>query len=95
MTEKLPLAFFIPTNSGPGICGIALVSLLALSALEKHIVDRFIHGKPEIDVNIPVISFKTDIVQITGFAKVRKSIPQMNISYSGIQLPSYRVYCTH
>lgn len=47
-------------------------------ALEKHIVDRFIHGKPEIDVNIPVISFKTDIVQTTGFAKVRKSIPQVN-----------------
>ena len=60
-----------------------------LPALEKHIVDRFIHGKPEIDVNIPVISFKTDVVQTTGFAKVRKSIPQVNISYSGIQLPSH------
>ena len=51
-----------------------------LPALEKHIVDRFIHGKPEIDVNIPVISFKADVVQTTGFAKVRKSIPQVNIN---------------
>ena len=42
-------------------------------------------------VNIPVISFRTDVVQTTGFAKVRKSIPQL----SGIQLPSYRAYCTH
>lgn len=52
-----------------------------LPALEKHIVDRFIHGKPEIDVNIPVISFKTDVVQTTEFAKVRNNIPQVNICY--------------
>ena len=51
-------------------------------ALEKHLVDQFIHGKPEIDVNIPFISFKSDVVQTTGFAKVRMKIPQVNISHS-------------
>ena len=37
VTEKLPLAFFIPANSGPGICGIALVSRLA--RLQNDIIE--------------------------------------------------------
>ena len=37
VTEKLPLAFFIPAYSGPGICGIALVSKLA--RLQNDIIE--------------------------------------------------------
>ena len=45
--------------------------------LEKHILDRFVHGKPLIDVDIPLISFKSDILRTTVFSHVRQAIPQV------------------
>ena len=47
------------------------------ASLEKHILDRFVHGKPLIDVDIPLLAFKSDILKTTVFSRVRKAIPQV------------------
>ena len=45
--------------------------------LEKHILNRFVHGKPSIDVEIPLLSYKSDALRTAIFAKVRQAIPQV------------------
>ena len=51
-----------------------------LSALEKHLLDRFIHGKPVILSDIPQVVYQKDIYTAATFAAVRKKIePQVSI----------------
>lgn len=45
-----------------------------LPALEKHILDRFIHGKPTILVDIPHVSYRKDVYTAATFAVVRKKV---------------------
>ena len=49
-----------------------------LPALEKYILDRFIHGKPKILVYIPQVSYQKDFYTAATFAAVRKKVtPQV------------------
>ena len=49
-----------------------------LPALEKYILDRFIHGKPKILVDIPQVSYQKDVYTAATFAAVRKKVaPQV------------------
>jgi hypothetical protein len=51
-----------------------------LPALEKHILNRFIHGKPTILVDIPHVSYKSDVYTVATFAAVRKKVaPQVGL----------------
>ena len=58
------------------------------AALQKHILDRFIHGKPRILSDIPHVVYRKDIYTTVTFAAVRKkvknqvSIPNFGIFYS-------------
>ena len=54
-----------------------------LPALEKHILGRFIHGKPRILVDIPQVSYQNDVHTAATFAAVRKKVsPQVCICMS-------------
>ena len=47
-------------------------------ALEKHILNQFIHGKPLILLDIPQVVYKRDIYTTSSFAAVRKKVaPQV------------------
>ena len=47
-------------------------------ALEKHILDRFIHGKPQILLQIPQVCYKKDVCTAETFTAVRqKVVPQV------------------
>ena len=53
-----------------------------LSALEKHIVDRFIHGKPLLMLEIPQVVYRRDVYTATSFANIRKKVsPQVLLEY--------------
>ena len=43
-----------------------------LPALQKHIVDRFIHGKPHLVLDIPQVIYRRDVYTATSFANIRK-----------------------
>ena len=43
-------------------------------ALEKHILDRFIYGKPRILLDIPQVVYHKDIYTTVTFAAVRKKV---------------------
>ena len=47
------------------------------TALEKHILDRFVRGKPFITCNVPLMSYRSDVLQAQTFNKIRKSIQQV------------------
>ena len=56
-----------------------------LLALEKHIVDRFIHGKPLIQLEIPQVVYRKDVYTAEAFASIRKNVhPQVK-----------KIYCLH
>ena len=47
-------------------------------ALERHILNRFIHGKPLILLEIPQVVYRKDIYTTDTFADVRKKVaPQV------------------
>ena len=50
-------------------------------ALEKHILDKFIHGKPMILLSdIPQVTYHKDIYMTVKFDAVRKKVkPQVNL----------------
>ena len=49
-----------------------------LPALEKHVVDRFIHGKPLIQLEIPQVVYRKDVYTAETFANIRKNVsPQV------------------
>ena len=51
-----------------------------LPALEKHLLDQFIHGKPVILSDIPQVVYQKDIYAAATFAAVRKKVePQVSI----------------
>ena len=45
-----------------------------LPALQKHIVDRFIHGKPHLVLDIPQVIYRRDVYTATSFANIRKKV---------------------
>ena len=45
-----------------------------LPALENHILQCLIHGKPTIDVNIPVVSYRGDIYTVATFTDIKKKV---------------------
>lgn len=48
-------------------------------ALEKHILDKFIHGKPIILSDIPQVVYRKDIYTTVTFNAVRNKVgPQVN-----------------
>ena len=47
------------------------------TALEKHILNRFVRGKPFITCNVPLMSYRSDVLQAQMFNKIRKSIQQV------------------
>ena len=52
-------------------------------ALEKHVLNRFIHGKPLILLDIPQVVYRKDIYTTGTFADVRKKVePQVSTSAS-------------
>ena len=44
------------------------------AALQKHTLDRFIHGKPKILSDIPHVVYRKDIYTTVTFAAVRKKV---------------------
>ena len=46
-------------------------------ALEKHILDRFVRGKPLIFCDIPIMSYRSDVLEALTFTKIRKTILQV------------------
>ena len=47
-------------------------------ALEKHILDRFIYGKPVIQADIPNVSYRKDIYTVESFLEIRRKVkPQV------------------
>ncbi len=51
-----------------------------LPALEKHILDKFIHGKPVISLEIPQVAYrkKRGVSTATTLVAVRKNVPQVS-----------------
>ncbi|CAI8027543.1 E3 ubiquitin-protein ligase rnf213-alpha [Geodia barretti] len=56
-----------------------------LPALEKYILDRFIHGKPTILVDIPHVSYQEDIYTAAKFAAVRKKVAPQSALQQRVQ----------
>ena len=52
-----------------------------LPALEKHIMDRFIHGKPLIQLEIPQVVYRKDVYTAATFANIRKKVHPQVSSY--------------
>ena len=50
-------------------------------ALEKHILDRFIHGKPRILVDIPQVNYQKDVYTAATFSAVRKKVAKQVSEY--------------
>ena len=50
-------------------------------ALEKHILNRFIHGKPLVLVDIPQVVYRKDIYTTGTFAEVRKKVAPQVFGY--------------
>ena len=50
-------------------------------ALEKHILNRFIHGKPLILLDIPQVVYRKDIYTTGTFADVRKKVSPQVFGY--------------
>lgn len=51
-----------------------------LDALEKHIVDRFVHGKPNLQLEIPQVVYRKDVYAARTFVNIRKKVkPQVHI----------------
>ena len=48
-----------------------------LPALEKQLLDRFIHGKPLILSDIPQVAYRKDVYTAATFAAVRKNVTQV------------------
>lgn len=49
-----------------------------LQALEKHLLDRFIYGKPVIQVDIPNVAYRKDIYTVESFLEIRRKVkPQV------------------
>ena len=65
--------------------------LYDLPALEKCILDRFIHGKLTILVDIPQVSYQKDVYTAATFAAVRKKVPPQVITSHGITSPHYSI----
>ena len=54
-------------------------------ALDKHILDKFIHGKPRILSDIPRVVYRKDIYTTVTFNSVRKMVsPQVHVLCSYI-----------
>lgn len=47
------------------------------AALEKHILDLFVRGKPLITCDIPLVSYRNDVLDALNFKQIRKNIPQV------------------
>ena len=54
-----------------------------LQALEKHILDRFIHGKPMILADIPQVVYRKDTYTATRFGAIRKKVSPQVSSLNG------------
>lgn len=52
-----------------------------LSALEKHLIDRFIHGKPILQLEIPQVIYRKEVYNIGTILEIRKNVyPQVYLS---------------
>ena len=50
-----------------------------LPALEKHLIDRFVHGKPILQLEVPQVVYKKDVYTATSLANIRKKVkPQVH-----------------
>ncbi len=53
-------------------------------ALEKHILDKFIHGKPIIVSDLPQVVYRKDIYTTVTLQAIRKNVsPQVSINCEG------------
>ncbi len=49
-----------------------------LPALEKHLIDRFVHGRPFLVLEIPQVVYRKDIYTTTTLVNIRKKVePQV------------------
>ena len=50
---------------------------------KKHIVDRFIHGKPYMQLEFPQVVYRKDVYTAEAFANIRKNVqPQVHVCYT-------------
>ena len=47
------------------------------AALEKHILGRFVRGKPLIEIKFLDMSYRSDVIEALTFRKIRKTIKQV------------------
>lgn len=50
-------------------------------ALEKHILDRFVRGRPLITCDIPLVSYRSDVLDALIFRQIRRNIPQVLLNF--------------
>ena len=56
-----------------------------LPALQKHIVDRFIHGKPQLIMDFPQVIYREDVYTAASFANIRKNVsPQVHVHVGSV-----------
>ena len=55
-------------------------------ALEKHIVDRFIYGKPYIQLELPQVVYRKEVHTAEAFANIRKNVQPQVCSHFSLYL---------
>lgn len=59
-----------------------------IQALEKHIIDRFVHGKPYLQLEISQVVFRKDVYVASTFANIRKKVkPQVHCLHVHMYVP--------
>ena len=51
------------------------------AALEKHLLNEFVYGKPKIQLDIPHVVFRKDVYTGERFETIRTKVPQVNTTY--------------
>ena len=47
-----------------------------LPAIEKHLIDRFVHGKPILQLEVPQVMYRKDFYTAKSLANIRKKVKQ-------------------
>lgn len=53
-------------------------------SLQRHILDRYILGKPKLLVDIPQVVYRKDVYTATTFVNIRERVKKQVSTYLGI-----------
>ncbi len=63
-----------------------------LPALEKHILDRFIYGKPVILLDIPNVAYRKDIYTVETFLEIQRKVKPQVLQASICTYFTFRIF---